>query len=161
MGFIRKMIGFLSRIFGAGSATTAPSSRADMPRASEPAPVKKVLVIDDDSSLLELMSHTLKKKGYEVACGLDSREALDLAPKLMPDLIILDIMIPGIQGNEVSMMFKTDASLKHIPIVLMSSDHEGLSEKFKASLADGYLPKPFDLGELGSIAGRYCGQTAY
>ena len=119
----------------------------------------KILLIDDEPDLLALVSHGLKRKGYEVYGGRDGREALVMAPQLMPDLIILDVGLPVINGDEVALIFKNDEKLKHIPIILISTVHVGLIEKTKKCGAEAYLPKPFELAELLAMVKKYCGQA--
>ncbi len=116
---------------------------------------KKILVIDDEPALLFLVSHGLRKKGYEVFSGRDGREALDLAARLVPDLVILDLGLPLMNGDEVTQILKSDEKLKHIPVFLISSITEGLSEKHAACGADACLAKPFCFDELESMINKY------
>ena len=118
----------------------------------------KILIIDDDPALLLMMSYSLKKIGYDVSGGKDGREAMKLMPQLMPDLTILDINLPLINGDEVAKIFKKDEKLKNLKVILMSALREGLSEKAVASGADGYLSKPFELSHLISLAKKYCSE---
>ncbi len=118
---------------------------------------KKILVIDDEPDLLFIVSHGLKKRGYEVFGGKDGGEAMALTPRLMPDLIILDVGLPVINGDEVARIFKDDAKLKHIPVILISSVAVGFIEKFEASGAEECLRKPFEFEELTVMVDKYCG----
>lgn len=117
---------------------------------------KKILVIDDEPDLLCMVSHGLKRRGYEVFCGRDGREALALAPQLMPDLIILDVHLPVMNGDEVARILKKDEKLKHIPVFLISSTPKGLKEKSEACGAVAYFYKPFKLDELSRMINKYC-----
>ena len=117
---------------------------------------KKILLIDDEPDLLLMVAHGLKKRGYEVFCGRDGREAMALAPKLMPDLIILDVHLPVINGDEVALIFKKDEKLKHIPVFLISSTAKGLEERAAVCGADAWFYKPFKLDELCSMANKCC-----
>lgn len=153
---IRSVAGFVRQILGRRTVKGARSSGADLDGVLDLTMAKKVLVIDDDSDLLQLVSHCLKKKGYDVSCGLDGLEALSMAPQIMPDLIIIDVMLPSMNGDAVARIFKADEKLKHIPVILMSSEHEYLRNKSEASRADAYLNKPFDLAELSGMVTRYC-----
>ena len=118
---------------------------------------KKILLVDDEPDLLFMVSHGLEKRGYEVVCGRDGHEALALAPKLTPDLIILDVHLPVMDGNEVALILKKDEKLKHVPIFLVSSVIEGLSEKSAACGADAYLTKPFEFTDLTALLEKHCG----
>ena len=117
---------------------------------------KKVLVIDDEPDLLVLVSHGLTKKGYEVICGQDGREALALTAQLMPDLIIIDACLPMINGYEIARILKNDGKFKHIPIFLISTGAEDLRRRTEESGADAYFTKPFKLEELVNLANKYC-----
>ena len=117
---------------------------------------KKILLIDDEPDLLTLVSYGLKKRGYEVFCGRDGSEALTLAPQFMPDLILLDVGLPVMDGDEVTLILKKDEKLKHIPVFLISSVHDGLSERSSACGADAWFNKPFNLDELTSAINKYC-----
>ena len=154
-GYLRSAVNFFKALFVKPDAIAA-ASRERMEGVLDLTNTKKILVIDDDSDLLQLMSQCLKKKGYEVACGLDGKQALALAPQLMPDLIIIDVKLPSMNGDEVARIIKNDEKLKHIPLILMSSEHEGLDKKSEASKADAYLNKPFDLTELDGMVQTYC-----
>lgn len=117
---------------------------------------KKILLVDDDPDLLRMISFSLKKKGYEVSTGQDGREALDMASRLMPDIMLLDVNLPLINGDEVSRLCKQDEKLKHLTVILMSALREDLSEKARNSGADGLISKPFELSELFSLVQRHC-----
>ena len=119
----------------------------------------KILLIDDEPDLLQLVSHGLKKRGYEVFGGKNGGEALAMASQIMPDLIILDVGLPVINGDEVALILKNDEKMKHIPIILISTVHVGLIEKMKKSGADAYLPKPFELTELLALVKHYCSSS--
>jgi len=156
-GYLRKAGEFFRAIFGKKTAKTA----AELDGVLDLTMTKKILVIDDDSDLLHLMSQCLKKKGYEVACGLDGKAALDLAARLIPDLIIIDVKLPSMNGDKAARILKKDERLKHIPLILMSSEHEGLDKKSAASEADAYLNKPFDLNELSGMVNTYCASDTH
>ena len=118
--------------------------------------LKKIMVIDDEPDLLLLVSCSLDNRGYEIFGGGDGREALALALRLMPDLMILDVNLPRMNGDEVARIFKNDEKMKHIPVVLISSVTEGLKEKAEKSGADAYLSKPFELEEFVALVKKFC-----
>jgi DNA-binding response OmpR family regulator len=109
---------------------------------------KNILIVDDEPDLLKVISLRLKKTGYEVLGGVDGREALAMARQFVPDLIILDVFLPGIKGDDVARILKTDDELKHIPIILISATATTLDERAMDSGADAYLTKPFEPEEL-------------
>jgi len=118
---------------------------------------KKILFADDEADLLLVSLLRLKKTGYEVFGAVDGQEALDLARQKMPDLIILDVYLPVMKGDEVVTILKKDEKLKHIPIILISADTETLEGRAWASGADGYLAKGFASGELVAMVKKLIG----
>jgi len=118
----------------------------------------RILVVDDEPDILETLEYSLVKKGYEVATALDGLEGLDKAKRLPPDFMILDVMLPGCNGYEVSRMLKewmeNDPEAKSFPIMLLTArkvdSHD--REKFIAtwSRADACLYKPFELEDVVS-----------
>ena len=116
----------------------------------------RILVVDDEPDILETLEFSLAKKGFEVATALDGLEGLDKAKRLPPDFMILDVMLPGCNGYEVSRMLKewmdNDPEAKPFPIMLLTArkvdSHD--REKFIAtwSRADACLYKPFELEEV-------------
>jgi CheY-like chemotaxis protein len=109
---------------------------------------KKILVVDDEGDLLKVTLLRLKKTGYEVFGCADGQGVLDMARQLIPDLIILDVYLPVINGDDVAKILKKDDQLKHIPIILISASTRTLDEKAWGSGADAYLKKPFEPEEL-------------
>ena len=116
----------------------------------------RILVVDDEPDILETLEFSLVKKGFEVATALDGLEGMDKAKRLPPDFMILDVMLPGCNGYEVSRMLKewmdNDPEAKPFPIMLLTArkvdSHD--REKFIAtwSRADACLYKPFELEEV-------------
>ena len=114
--------------------------------------------MDDEPDILETLEYSLAHKGYEIATALDGLEGLDKAKRFPPDFMILDVMLPGCNGYEVSRMLKewmeNDPEAKPFPIMLLTArkvdSHD--REKFIAtwSRADACLYKPFELDEIVS-----------
>ena len=120
--------------------------------------MKKVLVIDDEPDILKVISFRLKKAGYEVLTASNGKIALDLISVNKPDLILLDLRMPVMGGEEVCAQLKNDALLKEIPIILLTaSSGGGIAEKAKELKADDSLVKPFDydilLGKVQKLIG--------
>jgi two-component system phosphate regulon response regulator PhoB len=116
----------------------------------------RILVVDDEPDLLELVRHQLQKEHYEVATALDGEVALAQARRNPPDLVVLDLMLPGIDGLEVCRRLRADPRTMHVPIVMLTAKGEesdaviGLSQG-----ADDYVRKPFGAKELlARIAAR-------
>lgn len=107
-------------------------------------PSKKILVVDDEQVTTELAKTFLEQHGFEVVCAFDGEEALKLAQSEQPDLILLDIMLPKIDGFEVCRRLKADKAFAKTPILMFTA--KGLSkdiEKGREVGADEYLVKPF------------------
>ena len=110
---------------------------------------RKILIVDDEPDLLEVTTFRLKKNGYDVIVAADGQKALEIIEKDRPDLILLDLRLPGISGYDICRKLKSDDKFKHIPIVLFTaSTGSHITDKMKDIHADGYLIKPFDSAEL-------------
>ncbi len=119
--------------------------------------MKKILFVDDEADLLKVSSIRLRKVGYEVCEARDGREVLALARREMPDLVVLDVFLPVLDGDEVAKLWKKDEKLKHIPVILISADAENLERKARESGADGYLAKAFDFEDLMTLVKKHIG----
>jgi CheY-like chemotaxis protein len=84
----------------------------------------KILIIDDDEAIVEIWSLSLKKAGFEVISASSGKEGIQLAKSQMPDLILLDQIMPDLKGNDVLKTIKTDAQTKEIPVALVSNYSE-------------------------------------
>lgn len=103
----------------------------------------KILVIDDDEDILELLIYNLKKENYEVESAVNGLEGVEKAKTFMPDLILIDIMMPIMDGIEAGKIIKTSENLKHIHVVYLTARAEEYSEIAAFELgADDYLTKP-------------------
>ncbi len=107
-------------------------------------PKKKILVIEDDRDISELIAYNLEREGYEIACLYDGSQAIDFVHKRKPELIILDLMLPEVDGIEICRALKSDANTKHIPIVMLTAKSEEADVVVGLQMgADDYIPKPF------------------
>lgn len=109
----------------------------------------KILVVDDTPANLDVLGHILQRKGLTISIALDGEKALELINQNKPDLILLDIMMPGIDGYEVCRRLKADDSTKDIPIIFISglADTENLMKGFDVGGVD-YITKPFQEHEV-------------
>lgn len=106
---------------------------------------KKILLVDDETGLVELMKMRLEREGYEVIAGYDGQEALGKARKEKPDLIILDLMLPKLDGYKVCGLLKKDARYSKIPIIMFTARAEEEDRKIGEEVeADAYIVKPFE-----------------
>lgn len=110
---------------------------------------QKILIVDDDMDLCTMLSRYLSFKGYEPACAYDGADALEQVQKNNYDLIILDIMMPKIDGYEVCQRLKIQREFNAIPILMLSakSTEEDKITGLKTG-ADAYISKPFDIADL-------------
>jgi DNA-binding response OmpR family regulator len=106
--------------------------------------MSKVMIIDDDMETTKLLESLLKINGHEPSAINNSVNALEMANSILPDLILLDIMMPGINGIQLCKMFQSTQNLKHIPIVIVSALNDIGSKKdaFNAGAKD-FITKPF------------------
>ncbi len=110
---------------------------------------KTLLLVDDEPDLLESLSIRLKASGYKVVTAADGLEALKKARSLEPDLILLDLMLPKMDGYKVSRLLKFDGRYSRIPILILSARGQDLDKELASSAgADDYLVKPFSSEEL-------------
>lgn len=109
---------------------------------------KKILVVDDEMHLAKIIQFTLEHAGYSTAIAFDGREALAMVQEENPDLVILDLMLPGVDGYKVCNILKKDENLKRIPVIILSArdfEREELAEPLSADLL---MQKPFNTEEL-------------
>ncbi|MCD6311854.1 MAG: response regulator [Elusimicrobia bacterium] len=109
----------------------------------------KILVVDDDTRIQMVIRIMLKKKGYEVKCASSGIEAFEAIPAFSPDLIMLDVMMPGMDGYEVCRKLKSLESTKNIPVIMLTA--LGMGEDFEKAIengADWYIVKPFNSRQL-------------
>ena len=111
--------------------------------------VKRILIVDDESDYLNLMSLSLKKNGYEIFIALDGEAAVEAVKEKKPDLILLDVKMPGMNGHETLERIRKVRSGLDIPIIFLTADSRYRSAEDVAHLsAQGYFLKPFDSKEL-------------
>jgi len=109
---------------------------------------KKILVVDDEPDVLKIICLRLEKAGYDIICGRDGMEALDLARQIIPDLIVLDVYLPDMNGDDLTRVMKNDDKLKTIPIILVSATAVSVAQRARDCGAAGHIGKPFEPGEL-------------
>jgi len=108
-----------------------------------------ILVVDDEQDLLDLIEYNLKKEGFKVLKAENGLEALNVARANNPDLVLLDIMMPKMDGLEVCEKMRTDAELRHIPIIFLTARGDEKTEVEGLDLgADDYVTKPISTTKL-------------
>jgi len=109
----------------------------------------RILVVDDEPDLVELVRHNLAREHYEVVTAADGETGLAEARRRLPDLVVLDLMLPGIDGLEVCRRLRADTRTAHIPIVMLTAKGEEADAVIGlAQGADDYVRKPFGVKEL-------------
>ncbi|MEJ2759368.1 MAG: response regulator transcription factor [Anaerolineales bacterium] len=107
---------------------------------------EKILVVEDEITLSETLVYNLERQGYDVVAAMDGHEALRLARSQKPDLILLDLMLPGLDGLEITRILRKESS---IPILILTAQGEEIDRVLGLELgADDYMPKPFSMREL-------------
>ncbi len=110
---------------------------------------KKILIVDDEVDLVETVSFPLEMEGFNVLVSYNGEDALKQARKENPDLIILDLMLPKLDGYKVCRLLKFDERYKHIPILMLTAKTQEKDKLLgKETGADEYITKPFDMDEL-------------
>ncbi len=121
-----------------------PNVNSTMMAKRQSAVRERILVIDDEEDLLELVNYNLSKEGYRVQCVASGEEALNEARKGLPDLIVLDLLLPRVDGLEVCRLLKSDLKTQHIPILMLTAKSEEADVVTGLEIgADDYLTKPF------------------
>jgi two-component system alkaline phosphatase synthesis response regulator PhoP len=109
----------------------------------------KILVVDDEADLVETIRFSLELEGYNVLVASNGEEGLNLARQEKPDLILLDLMLPKLDGYKVCRLLKFDERYKHIPILMLTAKTQEKDKILgKETGANEYITKPFDMDEL-------------
>ena len=129
------------------------------PATAMPRNFKTILVVEDEKDLADLIAYNLKRSGYDVVTAEDGNTALEIAARQSPDLVLLDLMIPGIDGSAVARRLRADPETSHIPIIMVTAKGEETDVIVGLTLgADDYVTKPFSmkilLARLASVLRR-------
>ena len=124
--------------------------------------MQKILVVDDEKHLVEIIKAYLERDGFEVIVAYDGKTALELARKVLPDLVVLDLMLPQISGLDVCRTLRKESD---VPVIMVTAKDEVTDKIIGLELgADDYVTKPFDPKELVSrvraVLRRYEGKPA-
>lgn len=116
---------------------------------SQDQPRARVLVVDDEPDLVRILQFGLKAAGYEVESASDGQEGLKKAREMKPDIILLDLMLPKLDGYKVCRLLKFDERYKHIPIMILSArTQEGDQTLAHEMGANRFMTKPYDFQEI-------------
>ena len=121
----------------------------------------RILVVDDEIYIVHILDFSLGMEGYEVVTALDGEQALEKAKADRPDLIVLDIMMPKLDGYETCKLLKADEATKHIPVILLSAKGRNVDQKIGFEVgADDYITKPFSPRKLVERINAILGQSS-
>jgi two-component system alkaline phosphatase synthesis response regulator PhoP len=110
---------------------------------------EKILVVDDEEHIQELIKFNLEKSGYKVICAGDGIEAIKIVKEQLPQLMLLDLMLPGMDGLDVCKEIRKDSSMANMPIIMITAKGEEIDKIIGLELgADDYITKPFSVREL-------------
>jgi DNA-binding response OmpR family regulator len=110
---------------------------------------KKILVVDDEVDLVKTIQFALEAEGYKVLVSYNGEDALNQSRKENPDLILLDLMLPKLDGYKVCRLLKFDEQYKHIPILMLTAKTQQKDRSLGMETgANEYITKPFDMDEL-------------
>ena len=119
---------------------------------------KKILIVDDEEGIRELLAESLRLRGYDVWTASDGQQGLDVAAPYKPDLILLDVMMPVMDGWQMLNCLRRNENTKHIPVAMLTGRGEDYSMAIaKENQASEYFVKPVNLDELISFIRRYLG----
>jgi two-component system phosphate regulon response regulator PhoB len=111
-------------------------------------PKKLIMAVEDEPSLLEFYKLILTRHGFEYISTCDSRESVEIAKTWLPDLILMDMVMPSYGGDKAIRMIKSQNDTKNIPIIVISGAGSDWAQRGLAAGAVEYLTKPFSLNEL-------------
>ena len=110
---------------------------------------KKILIVDDEQDIVETLKFMLEAEGYECFCAYDGENGLTLAKEIIPDLMILDIMMPKINGYKISRLLKYDTKYKDIPIIMVTARSQEEDKLIgQETGVNEYITKPFELDDI-------------
>jgi len=111
---------------------------------------KVVVCIEDEPEMIMLIKAILNRKGYDVIGAINGREGLETIERVKPDLVLLDLMMPGMDGWEVYQKLKANETLQHIPVIVVTAKAQSIDKMLGLHIAkvDDYIAKPFSPNEL-------------
>lgn len=118
--------------------------------------MKKILIVDDEQDIVESLKFVLETADFTCYCAYNGEDGLRLAKEIVPDLIILDVMMPKINGYKISRLLKYDAKYKNIPILMVTARSQDEDKLIgEETGADEYITKPFELDEVVKTVEKY------
>jgi two-component system cell cycle response regulator DivK len=119
----------------------------------------RILVVEDNPANLKLVAFLLEEAGYSVLTATDAAVAIELAGTEVPDLVLMDVQLPGMDGLEATRRLKSGANPRHIPVVALTAfAMKGDEDRIRAAGCDGYIPKPIRYQSFLEEVGRFVGE---
>ena len=110
---------------------------------------KRILIVDDEKDIVDLISYNLEKEGFATVKAYDGESALELVKAKRPDMVLLDLMLPGIRGLEVCKFIRKNPEIEGLPIIMLTARGDQLDKILGFEMgADDYVTKPFNVREL-------------
>lgn len=117
---------------------------------------KKILIVDDEADIVETLKFVLEAEGYECYAAYDGEDGLNIAKEVTPDLMILDVMMPKINGYKISRLLKYDKKYKDIPIIMITARSQEEDKLIgEESGVNEYITKPFELDDVVKTVRKY------
>ena len=121
--------------------------------------MKKILIVDDEQDIVESLKFVLEVANYTCYCAYNGEDGLKLAKEIMPDLIILDVMMPKINGYKISRLLKYDNKYKNIPILMVTARSQEEDKLIgEETGVDEYITKPFEINDVVEKVKKYLEQ---
>lgn len=120
--------------------------------------MKKILIVDDEQDIVESLKFVLEASGFDCYCAYNGEEGLNMAREISPDLIILDVMMPKINGYKICRLLKYDNKYKNIPILMVTARSQDEDKSIgEETGVDEYITKPFELDDIvKKVEGYLC-----
>lgn len=109
---------------------------------------KKIVIFDDDKDILTALESVLDFVDWDLVTFSSGQDAIQVISKEKPDLILMDVLLDGFDGREICRSIKENTDLRHIPIILISGQHNAEAAQQQSFGPNDFLPKPFDIGDL-------------
>ena len=142
------IVTFVKRLFGSTTQASQPSQRRGKPRLNARGGMR-VLVVDDSSTIVAVLRRMLEQNGYLVLEAEDAEKGVAIALSERPDLIFLDIVLPGMSGFAALRQLRRDLATRQIPIIMMSGNEQATEQFYAQRIgADDFMKKPFSRAEV-------------
>jgi two-component system, OmpR family, response regulator VicR len=124
--------------------------------------IRQVVYIEDEPEMIDLVKLILATKGYNVTGAHGGREGLDLVRKIIPDVVLLDLMMPGMDGWEVFQQLRADEATRQIPVIIVTAKAQNIDKVLGLHIAkvDDYISKPFSPDDLTTSIERVLAERA-